>query len=88
MALTCSAASLSHASIVSSLAGRARQATDPIALGDVGQYVENFFNRCSAPAKQCAFRFRKGLLAGSALVALPTGLGVTKLDYVSRVVRL
>jgi len=70
------------------VAGRARQATDPIALGDVGRDLENLFNGCPASVKQCPFRFGKGLLAGLASVTLPTGFGVTKLDYVSRVVRL
>jgi hypothetical protein len=60
--------------------GRASEATNPIAFGQVGQSRENLFNRCSAPVKECAFRFRKGLPTGSAFVTLPTGFGVTKLD--------
>ncbi len=70
------------------MTGRARQATDPIAFGNVGQSRENLVNGCSAPVKECAFRLRKDLLAGPASVTLPTGLGVTKLDYVVLMVSL
>ena len=70
------------------VAGRARQAADPVAFGAVGQDLKNRFIGCPASVKQCPFRFGKGLLTGLASVTLPTGLGVTKLDYVSLVVSL
>lgn len=58
----------------------ADQAADPIALGNMGQSIDNLsFGRPPA-VKQRPFGFGKGLAATFALVPLPSSFGRTKLD--------
>jgi hypothetical protein len=68
--------------------GRAGQAADLITLRHVRQGPWNLFGRRATSVKECTLRFRKGLLAGPALVALPSCFGVTQLEQIVLVVCL